>query len=61
MSNMRLKINNIGPINEADINLGKLNIVGGVNGSGKSTSSKLLYSFLLAASPESDEIYDIIL
>ncbi len=61
MSNMRLKINNIGPINEADINLGKLNIVGGVNGSGKSTSSKLLYSFLLAASPESDEIYDNII
>lgn len=61
MSKMRLKINNIGPIHEADINLGKLNIVGGRNGSGKSTSSKLLYSFLLAASPESDEIYENII
>ena len=37
MSDMKLKIKDIGPINEANINLGKLNIIGGQNGSGKST------------------------
>lgn len=57
MEELQLKIENFGPINEADINLGKLNIVGGVNGSGKSTATKLLYGFLLAASPEGEKLY----
>ena len=51
-SNLELKIENIGPIHEANLKLGKLNIVGGVNGSGKSTAAKLLFSFLFSASPE---------
>lgn len=58
MSDMELKINGIGPINEADIKLGKLNIIGGPNGSGKSTSSRLLYCFLYAASPQGNEMFD---
>ena len=51
-SNLELKLENIGPIHEANLKLGKLNIVGGVNGSGKSTAAKLLFSFLFSASPE---------
>ena len=61
MFNIRLKIDNVGPINEADIELGKLNIVGGVNSSGKSTVSRLLYCFLLSASPDRNRLYNQIL
>lgn len=43
---MNLKLKDIGPINQADINIAKINVVGGVNSSGKSLVSKILYSYL---------------
>lgn len=49
-NNVSLEINNFGPIAHADININKLNIVGGQNSTGKSTASKLLYCFLRANS-----------
>ena len=52
MDEMTLDIENFGSIDEAHIKLGKLNIIAGVNGSGKSTSSKLLSCFLTATSKE---------
>lgn len=48
MDNLKLEINNFGPINNVKLDIGKINVVGGVNGSGKSTTSKLLYCFLKA-------------
>ncbi len=57
MPDLQLEIEDFGPIHKANINIGKLNIVGGVNASGKSTASKLLYCFLLAGSPEGEKIY----
>ena len=39
-------------IKKANININKLNVIVGINGSGKSTSSKLLYCFLTATSKE---------
>lgn len=46
MNNPNLKINGCGQINEAKIDIKKINVVGGVNSSGKSTVSKLLYCYL---------------
>ena len=43
---MNLEINNLYSINNADINISKINVVGGVNGSGKSIISKILYCYL---------------
>lgn len=51
-----LKLDNVGPISNANINIGKINIIGGKNSTGKSTSSKLLYCFLRANSPSGDEL-----
>lgn len=45
---LTLKIENVGPISQANIDIGKINIIGGKNSTGKSTSSKLLYCFLRA-------------
>ena len=44
--NLNLKFKGIASINEANINISKINVVGGVNSSGKSTISKLLYCYL---------------
>lgn len=48
MDNFKLEIIDFGPINNVKLELNKINVVGGVNGSGKSTTSKLLYCFLKA-------------
>ena len=43
---MRIEIRDTGIINEADIEISKINVVGGVNSSGKTTALKLLYCYL---------------
>ena len=51
MSNkMSLSINNLGPINNAELDIAKINVVVGKNSTGKSTSSKFLYCLLTASS-----------
>ena len=50
--NSCLNILNFGPIEKANINLSKVNIIAGNNSTGKSTSSKLLFCFLTAMSSE---------
>jgi len=57
MKDSILEIKNFGPISEAKIEIAKINVVAGVNASGKTTSSKILYSFLAAASTEGQNIY----
>lgn len=42
----KLTIDDAGTINHADIDINKINVVGGVNTSGKSIVSKLLYCYL---------------
>ena len=46
LDQLNIKLNNFGPISSADIDIGKINIVGGLNSTGKSTCSKILYSLL---------------
>ena len=53
---MKLHLESIGPINEADINISNITVVGGYNSTGKSTLSKVLYSFLRANSFNRQEI-----
>ena len=54
MSNFKYKINNVGSINHADMAIGRINVIGGKNCTGKSTTSNLLYCFLRAISSEND-------
>ena len=54
-NNLILEIDNVGPISLANIEIGKINIVGGKNSTGKSTSSKLLYCFLKANSSNTED------
>lgn len=55
LSDLNLKIDNLGPINNADIKIGKINVIGGLNATGKSTASKLLYCFLKGGSVNRQE------
>ena len=55
-SEMLLKIKNLGLINRADLEIGKINVVVGKNSTGKSTSSKLLFSLLTATSSEATQL-----
>lgn len=57
MDDSILEIKRFGPINEAKIHIGKINIIAGKNASGKTTSSKILYSFIAASSNEGERIY----
>ena len=45
-----LEIKEFGLINRANIEINKINVVGGINSSGKSTVSKLLYCYIKAIS-----------
>lgn len=45
-SNLIMKIKNFGPIIDANVQIDKINVIGGQNATGKSTASKLLYCFL---------------
>ena len=56
VSMMKLHLKDLGPINEADINIGKITVVGGHNSTGKSTLSKFLYSFLRSNTLNRSEI-----
>lgn len=56
VARMRLHLEDMGPINEANINIGKITIVGGHNSTGKSTLSKFLYSFLRSNSLNREDI-----
>lgn len=56
LSNLNVKLENIGPIGKADMNLAQINIIGGQNSTGKSTATKLLYSILRANSSKNKEL-----
>ena len=53
---MVLNLNDIGPISNAKIDIGKITVIGGKNSTGKSTSSKILYSFLKSNSSKRGEL-----
>lgn len=53
---MFLSLNDIGPIREASIDIGKITVIGGKNSTGKSTSSKILYSFLKSNSSQRGDL-----
>lgn len=54
MSNFKFKIKNVGSISQADMDIGRINVIGGKNCTGKSTTSNLLYCFLRAISSRND-------
>ena len=54
--NLSFHLKNVGCINEANIEIGKINVIGGGNATGKSTTSKLLYCFLKSTSSKRQEL-----
>ncbi len=56
---LSIKIENVCSINEANIEISKINVVGGVNSSGKSTISKLLYCYF--KSRNEDESFEYLM
>ena len=56
VDDMLLEIDNLGLINKANLAIGKINVIVGKNSTGKSTSSKLLFSLLTAASDEATQL-----
>ena len=56
---MKITLNDVGIISSAEIEISKINVVGGVNSSGKSIISKLLYCYL--KSTKDDESLDFLM
>ena len=54
LRDFKLKIDNLGPINQADLNISKINIIADKNARGKTTISKLLYCIITAFSADGD-------
>lgn len=54
LGDFKLKVDNFGPINEADLDISKINIIVGENASGKTTLSKLIYCVLTAFSTDGE-------
>ena len=54
LRDFKLKIDNFGPINEADLDISKINIIAGQNASGKTTLSKLIYCIFTAFSTDGE-------
>lgn len=54
MTKLNLEINNFGPINKADLEIGKINVIAGPNASGKTTTSKLLYCLVSSVSSDGE-------
>ena len=59
MDGINLHLKDFGQISEAKININKINVVGGVNSSGKSTISKLLYCYF--KSRNEDESFEYLM
>ena len=56
---MEIRLNDVGIIGSSDIDISKINVVGGINSSGKSIISKLLYCYL--KSTRDDESLDFLM
>ena len=56
ITDFNFQLKNVGLINNANINLNKINVICGDNSTGKSTSSKILYSFLRSNSKTRKEL-----
>lgn len=62
LSNLNLKIKDVGPVKDVNIDIGKINVIGGLNATGKSTVSKLLYCILKGnVSNRQDFAYSLIM
>ena len=61
INNLNFKLNNVGCLSDSNMNLGKINIIGGLNSTGKSTSSKILYSFLRSNSKSRRDLVELTL
>ncbi len=54
---IRVRIRNIGKLRDAEIHVGQFTVFAGTNSTGKSSVSKLLYSFFSATNPHPGETY----
>ena len=54
LRDFKLKIDNFDPINKANLDISKINIIAGKNASGKTTISKLLYCIITAFSTDGE-------